>query len=384
MKTKISILIPVFNEAKCLPKLFQALEKQKLSFPAEIVFIDNNSEDNSLNLLGDWRKKNKNKFLKIRIYNEKKQGFAYPLKLGIQKASAPLIAITDADCLPMTDWIKKMCAALKNTDICVGNTYSYIGKKSSEAEKLAALFFKDYSKKCARADGFALPWGPTCNLGFHKKLTEKISTFSEHAGPAFDIDFCWRAILQEAKLHYNKDICVKHFRRDTPEALYKQMYRYGSGEAWIRYRYSSIFEINNTSSKLSYTENSAKLAKKNAKLRILKMPAPSSLKKLKQDAAEAFAKGVYDGYKKLNKKKSPEIILRKSVAWENATGGVSIFVPGRGALDLNKKMAPVWILYKSSKNVNHFSKLLIKKLGMQKNDANHYAEEFFTALNPLT
>jgi len=52
MKFSISFIIPFFNESKYLPKLLNSLELQVLkNINVEIILVDGNSTDNSLNII---------------------------------------------------------------------------------------------------------------------------------------------------------------------------------------------------------------------------------------------------------------------------------------------------------------------------------------------
>ena len=50
---KLSVVIPVFNEAETLESLYQALQKAltPLSTSWEVVFVDDGSKDNSFSIL---------------------------------------------------------------------------------------------------------------------------------------------------------------------------------------------------------------------------------------------------------------------------------------------------------------------------------------------
>src|SRR5579862_8133892 len=55
----LSIVIPVYNEAKNLPELFSSLQitLEGLGIPSEIIFVDDGSQDNSLEVLLGLQKK---------------------------------------------------------------------------------------------------------------------------------------------------------------------------------------------------------------------------------------------------------------------------------------------------------------------------------------
>ena len=57
---KVSFVCPVFNKEKYLPLVLDALKKQTGQFEKEYIFINDGSEDNSLECLKSITKKWKN------------------------------------------------------------------------------------------------------------------------------------------------------------------------------------------------------------------------------------------------------------------------------------------------------------------------------------
>ena len=55
---KVSFVCPVFNKEKYLPLVLDALKKQTGQFEKEYIFINDGSEDNSLECLKSITKKN--------------------------------------------------------------------------------------------------------------------------------------------------------------------------------------------------------------------------------------------------------------------------------------------------------------------------------------
>jgi glycosyltransferase involved in cell wall biosynthesis len=92
----LSIVVPVFNEEESLPHFFAELTKNllKLKKAYEIVFVDDGSSDNSLEILKSLLKENKN----ISIFSfRKNRGKAEALTFGFQKAKGEYIVTLDAD-----------------------------------------------------------------------------------------------------------------------------------------------------------------------------------------------------------------------------------------------------------------------------------------------
>ena len=69
----ISIIIPVFNRAGIVGRTLDSIAAQTLR-PLNIILVDNNSSDNTLEVLTQWGKDNSTDDFKITILQEKKPG----------------------------------------------------------------------------------------------------------------------------------------------------------------------------------------------------------------------------------------------------------------------------------------------------------------------
>lgn len=103
----LSVVVPVFNEQESVNAFYSELIKfiPKLSREYEIIFVDDGSNDNSLELLSQIQKRNKN--IKI-IKSRKHDGKAEALTLGFQKARGDRIVTLDADLQDSPQEVEKL------------------------------------------------------------------------------------------------------------------------------------------------------------------------------------------------------------------------------------------------------------------------------------
>lgn len=105
--TKVSVVIRAYNEEKLIAKTLQHIETQSYK-NLEIILIDNNSTDKTVEIA---------KKFNVRIIHEAHQGHGYALNRGLKEAKGEIIAITDADSLPESDWIASIVDAMKDENI---------------------------------------------------------------------------------------------------------------------------------------------------------------------------------------------------------------------------------------------------------------------------
>lgn len=91
--TKISIIVPVYNEEKNLKSCLESLINQTLD-DIEIIVIDDASTDNSSNIIREYA----NKYSKIRPYfNKENLGQSETRNKGIELSSGEYITFVDSD-----------------------------------------------------------------------------------------------------------------------------------------------------------------------------------------------------------------------------------------------------------------------------------------------
>lgn len=88
---KISIIIPVFNEAKTLEEIINKVEA--LDMDKEIIAIDDGSTDGSSEILAKLANNGRIKFIK----HQKNSGKGAAIKTGLRQASGDIVIVQDAD-----------------------------------------------------------------------------------------------------------------------------------------------------------------------------------------------------------------------------------------------------------------------------------------------
>ena len=92
MKYIISIIVSVYNGEKFLANYFKNIEKIK-SNQIEIIFINDGSTDNSLNMINEFKKNKKNIF----VYSKENGGLSAARNYGILKSHGQYLFFSDCD-----------------------------------------------------------------------------------------------------------------------------------------------------------------------------------------------------------------------------------------------------------------------------------------------
>ena len=117
---KLSIIIPVYNEAKTIKELLRRIEKIELGkVEKEIIIVDDASSDGSREIIKGLG----NRYLKI--FQEKNKGKGAALKAGINAATGNFIIFQDADLEYNPNDYKKLLKPIldRKTDITFGSRF---------------------------------------------------------------------------------------------------------------------------------------------------------------------------------------------------------------------------------------------------------------------
>ena len=100
MNSKISLVIPVFNESDEIENFFNELKNCNFNLINEIIFVDDFSSDGSSDLLNKEIIELKKKFFNISfllLNNLKNRGYGFSIKRGVLNSTNDIIAIIDLD-----------------------------------------------------------------------------------------------------------------------------------------------------------------------------------------------------------------------------------------------------------------------------------------------
>jgi glycosyltransferase involved in cell wall biosynthesis len=106
----VSVIICARDEAHNIVKNLPGILVQDYKTTHEIIVVNDNSQDESKYLLDEFKKSFKN-LLPVDLTQEAKMipGKKFPLSMGIKTAKYEVVLLTDADCVPASEfWLQKM------------------------------------------------------------------------------------------------------------------------------------------------------------------------------------------------------------------------------------------------------------------------------------
>ena len=220
----VSVIIPVFNDAARLKLCLAVLETQ--TYPQshyEVIVVDNGSDDDQ-DIQGVVAS-----FKQAIATQELLPGSYAARNKGISLAKGEIIAFTDADCIPTTDWIEKGVQHLLNTPNCglVAGEIKIFFKNPDRLtpvelfEKVTAFTQKEYLEK--------YKYGATANLFTFNAVIEHIGCFNATLKSSGDLEWGQRVAASDYQLLYAADACVAHPARYSFKQIYKRTIRIVGG-----------------------------------------------------------------------------------------------------------------------------------------------------------
>jgi glycosyltransferase involved in cell wall biosynthesis len=164
----ISVVIPFRNEEKNIPSLLKSLQNQTLNPNFfEILLIDDNSTDNSQQILIQNIEENSN-IIPLKVTQG--QGKKNAIKFGIENSKGNLIVTTDADCTHHKKWLETIYLFYNDhkNSLIIGPV---LMKGTSFIENIQSLDFFSLVASGAGACGINKPiMCNGANLAFDKEL----------------------------------------------------------------------------------------------------------------------------------------------------------------------------------------------------------------------
>lgn len=174
----VSVIICARDEAANLAKNLPGSLIQEYRTTHEVIVVNDNSFDDSKYLLEEFQKE----FKQLHVVELKQEamliaGKKFPLSMGIKAAKYEIVLLTDADCVPASEyWIDKMQATYDNdTEIVLG--YGAYHKKNGLLNKIIR-----WETLHTAMQYFSYSLAGLTYMGIGRNLSYKKTIFFRHKG----------------------------------------------------------------------------------------------------------------------------------------------------------------------------------------------------------
>ncbi|MDT7541859.1 MAG: hypothetical protein QOE33_1763 [Acidobacteriota bacterium] len=218
----VSVIVPVYNDPDRLQLCLRALEGQ--TYPPglyEIVVIDNGSDESLAPHVEESSR--------TLLCSEEHPGSYAARNRGLSLARGEVIAFTDADCIPASDWIERGVARLLSSPDC-GLVAGRVEVFAEDRERATAVELYEMitylqQKKHVEVERF----GATANLFTLRSVFDRVGTFNGAMMSGGDVEWGHRVSALGYKMLYADDAVVSHPARRTFAQLSRRVARIVGG-----------------------------------------------------------------------------------------------------------------------------------------------------------
>lgn len=235
---KLSVVVLVYNTEFYLEECLDSLVNQTLD-NIEIICVNDESTDNSLNILKKYAKEYDN----IKIINQKNQGGAVAGNNGLKVAKGEYVTLVDSDDVVPLDAYEKLYNKAKETDsdIVGGMPVKYVNGYQRELSYKHNIWLKE--KTIDIDEDFEIFYDVFYwNKIYRRELIEKHDIYMIPGKIYADVPLVFRAYLFANKISIIPDV-VYYWRKRGQEAIIK-----GDIETSVS---KSLLDISNMKDRLS-------------------------------------------------------------------------------------------------------------------------------------
>jgi glycosyltransferase involved in cell wall biosynthesis len=220
MKTKYTVLVCTHNRAQVLPRTLDALDKlnAQTGVQWEIIVVDNASSDGTERIVQEFVARSK---VPARYIREERMGHAIAMNTGISASQGEIIAHTDDDAMPCSDWLTRLDEAFATHDAEIVFGPVRPAWESGPPPWFSARFpgffalldYGDVPFLVADADHPFFGVNHACRKSVYRDLgdyREDLGPYGRRSRGGSDSEFFLRALERGVRIAYQPTAVVEH------------------------------------------------------------------------------------------------------------------------------------------------------------------------------
>ena len=216
MPATVSVIVPVRDDPERLGACLAALARQTLPPEQyEVVVVDNASRvPVTVDAPG------------VRVVREPQIGSYAARNRGLRVTTAPVVAFTDADCLPAPDWLERGLELLAGADVVAGavEVFPHSARRPRAVETYERL-------TAFPQQHFVERWGfgATANVIARRAVVDAVGPFDASLESGGDAEWGERVTAAGLRTVYADEVVVRHPARRTLRELSNKFRRITRG-----------------------------------------------------------------------------------------------------------------------------------------------------------
>ena len=219
-----TVIIPTYNRIEKLEQCLLALIEQ--DYPSDlfdVVVVDDGSDTDLESVIATARA-----HLPLTLLTQNNSGPAAARNIGASQARGDILAFTDDDCSPASDWLAVL--ATRFLDPCVTMVGGLIINRlqnnifSATSQLIVNMVYRHYNQEPERACFFA-----SNNLAIRKTNFDEIGGFDVRFRTSEDRELCNRCLFMQMRLLYEPKAIIYHTHDLNFPEFARQHFNYGRG-----------------------------------------------------------------------------------------------------------------------------------------------------------
>jgi GT2 family glycosyltransferase len=236
---KLSVILPCYNGADTVAVQLEALANQQWSGPWELIFVNNGSTDQSVEIVERYR----NRFPELRIVDAytppgPRLGVPHSYNVGVKAATGDAFVFCEADDEVGYGWLTAMGQALLEHEFIAAR----IDYCKLNQPWLWAMDEEVYHQETDLAPCPVpphLPYARGCTFGMRRSVFETVGELDTDFPCSVDTEYCWRAHQAGIPIHFVPEAVIHYRLRHNFKAMYKQGRTWGKDFTRLSKRYQN-------------------------------------------------------------------------------------------------------------------------------------------------
>lgn len=198
---ELSVVVPVYNREQLVVRMLESLECQE-RLPNEVILVDNNSTDNTLNVLNEWRDRMalEHPKMHVLVIQEKGKGASQARQTGLNTVQGEYVMFFDSDDTMRPGHIKRIYDMMGDCEIMAWPTLlHYLDGRRKRTPLLKGKIMENNQLHAL-----------LCTAGYAVKteLIKSVGGWDVTLGGWDDIELSHRILLTKPRVKVDKRVMV--------------------------------------------------------------------------------------------------------------------------------------------------------------------------------
>lgn len=217
----VSVVVCAFNEEKLINSCITGLATQTYPFDRyEILVIDDESTDNTFNIVADFINGMRDDGPCIRLARIKHGGLSVARNSGIELSKGEIIAFIDGDAVPDSIWLGELVKPFLAGADYVGGRINLLNNNSWVARFLQRTRYKQFFGSPIFYQEFI-----GCNMAFRREVFDAVGGFYENFVSRGDETTIHSRIRPHFRYAAAPDATVLHEHHDSFSGNFREIYK---------------------------------------------------------------------------------------------------------------------------------------------------------------